>query len=172
MELLITQRVFYTSVAVELSQLLNKHLYCHGCSHKIEYDPSIYGTETRGLDDLFENRGDWLTMGFIDCYLHDYPASNYEACIDEITKTGFHTRVLKHVMSGLRRLRKYGVKVRFMSEPLFPVEREYLADAWLYLTRGGKRLRCHLYIDDEPVEPDPSPEDGNRVSFEVNMICL
>ena len=75
-------------------------------------------------------------------------------------------------MRAIKSLRAYGVKVRMSRRGLFPTRDLHIMERWFYLIRGRRRLRCRLFISYEPVELNPSPEDDNRVSFEVNLVCL
>ena len=161
-----------TTVSSELRQLLRTYLYCLKCNHKVVYDPVVYGTETSDLEGLFRNGGDWLTLGFIDCYLHDYPESGVDDCVREVFNSGFAEKVAMRVMRAVRGLSAYGVRVRASRNHLFPTRDDYPVERWFYLIKGRKSLRCHLFIDDEPVGNAPEPEDDNRVSFEVNLVCL
>ena len=144
--------------------------YCLKCNHKVVYDPVVDGPG--GIDEVFNRGGAWLSLGFIDCYLHDYPRSGVYDCRREIYNTGFADRVIRRVMKAVKSLRAYGVEIRMSRSGLFPTRDLHLVERWFYLIRGRRRLRCRLFISYEPVGNAPEPEDDNRVSFEVNLVCL
>lgn len=151
----------------ELSALKQVRITCDGCKHKIVFEPDVYGTETDGsIDALFEGdeKGDWLTLGFIDCY-----AGDVDKCIDEIEKSGMADAVMNYVINTMKKIfEAHGVKVKLVEEPLFYVDAEDLRRQWLYLVRGNERLRCTVFIEGEPTD---EPDEDGRISFEVGIVC-
>ena len=153
----------------ELSALKQIRITCDDCEHKIVFEPDVYGTETDGsIDALFEGdeKGDWVTLGFIDCYASD---DDVDKCIDEIEKSGMADAVMNYVIDTMKRIfEAHGIKVKLVNKPLFYVNAEDLRRQWLYLVRGNERLRCTVFIEGERSD-EPGVDDV--ISFEVGMVC-
>ena len=142
-----------------------RKMWCGNCGRKIVFEPDVYGTETDGsINALFEgdDRGDWVTLGFIDCY------GDYGKCASEIVDKGFAEEVLNHVINELRQFESYGVKTILANRELFPHSGDYLADKWLYLIKDGVKLRCHLFAS---AIPSDARRSSDMVSFETSLVC-
>ena len=143
-------------------------LKCSDCRVPLVFEPNVMCTETKcTVEDLFRDRqgvkGDWVTLGYIDCYSNDP-----DACFDERLSNPFINIVFQNVVARLIEWAvKNGIKFIPSDEPLF------LSDGndpqlWFKLIRGTT-LNCHLRIDDMPEETETV--DGTTNYFEVSMVC-
>ena len=142
---------------------------CSDCKVPMVFEPNVMCTETNcTIDELFRDRqgvkGDWVTLGYIDCMSKDS-----KACLDERLSSPFIGIVFQNVVMRLIEWAvRNGITFRVSDEPLF------LSDGndpqlWFKLIRNGAALNCHLRIDDEPEETETV--DGVINYFEVSMVC-
>mgnify|MGYP001770777295 CR=1 FL=1 len=142
---------------------------CSDCRVPMVFEPNIMCTETRcTVEDLFRDRqgakGDWVTLGYIDCMSKDS-----KACLDERLSNPFIGIVFQNVVTKvIEWVVKNGIKFIPSDEPLFMSDGAE-PQLWFKLTRNSTTLNCHLRIDDMPEETETV--DGTINYFEVSMVC-
>ena len=149
--------------------IMLENMKCSDCRVPMVFELNVMCTESNcTIDGLFRDRqgvrGDWITLGYIDCMSEDS-----ETCFDERLSNPFIDIVFQNVVAKLIEWAvKNGIKFIPSDEPLF------LSDGndpqlWFKLIRNGTTLNCHLRIDDMPEETETV--DGTINYFEVSMVC-
>ena len=136
-------------------------LECDKCKlTRMEFEPDVYCMyhDDCDLDLILRSKyGEEVKVGKVWC------EGKGSDCDDELVPT-FYDVVMNHVKDALTRWaadNKLGIK--FTNKELF--WSLYPEGYWFYLTRGGKTLKCHLYIEDR------HREEPGKYYYDVTIEC-
>jgi len=130
--------------------------------NNLRFEPVEEGTKTSGHpEDVFE-KGDWVTLGFVE----PEKPTNWDEFEEDLFEK--EEEILKKAYKEIKRhLEKQGYRVVMTPVPLFYATPEEKPRIWYVVKKNGKEIAyCDIFISYERLEEESEPY------AEVSTVCM